>query len=1202
MLVSRTTRTLFLLAAVLFTVRCGSNTPATEETDTTKPPKDVITENDLPTVDQIESDLTIEDVTQDVVLPPGPVLISMYAPTLCGCAANEIPPVNCGWFGGKTTLLRVKATHTAGGYTGVAGIYRIKMMYLGDPESPDGIPVVVTGTPDEFGVFELEFEADTFLPKDSETGDLVNADYPFRMTAVSKVKGDDGKAMEASFDFHLTIDTQGPDLTLVSPDPASESTPKFLESFLVAVLAQDEASGLENASFFFEDTAISSVSGLKGATGIKPISSTLDISEFATQRGEFRVVSEDCVGNSTETTVTVDIIATPKFEMPPKLDSEALQGTLRLMHTVDLDVDDGLNDILVITNSSIGISRTDATDGPGAIQPLLEVAGLEDAQLLDLDGDTFLDLLAMASVAGERRLLFFPQIVDQDGNGTFEFPAEPLESYVLDSRLNLFKTHDMNLDGHPDVVVAGPEDEYSVAVYIHTGKTAEMGAVGKSFYQPRILTGVVGTASFDFAQLNDDAFPDVVLGLEGRSFVTSLINDGTGGFEIAHDTALYGAGSRLVVAKDLDDDGIDDAIMTSTDHKALYVAHGNGYGYFTVLKAMVGQSIEDFGTGHVAQLIEYGMFSSSVRTAGDILSLGSEPDSMVLVNLDDLAEPDIAVALPSDNRIALFMGEPQSGGAFREEYFLQPGINPRAVIAGRFNGDFYNDLACLAGEPPRVVLLFNKGADSPGKFKGPLEIPLPVKRTWTQGRLQPTHFVVRDIDNRPGNEIVVVSEAEKQQFDEDTSLSVPLVLSFLSAGSLPTNVPIKSITSPEIGDAVSGLSAGTLDTQDSCVDLVVTYNGAPQDPCSGRSFDVLRGCRKVISAYSGDDLDGNNADHLIPLQSQQPGHFWALGGFLGLKKPSGVVVGALDLDGLDDVVLFSPESGSAANPESYQINQVASYLTRFNSNWLSTLLGTECPQLYNQTWFRCAPYWPLAQSDGLCGMGLGDEPPVCMPATGDSTCDPIVSAARPSDETDDTETGFDPVAAVMGDFYPDSVGCNDLMIAWRSGQVTYLKAGCANGVYDFHQPSLPPHLFAVGEDPVDLSAGDVNKDGLVDAVTALETNVTVVYGMPGGELMSVPHYLVGLDDGEINPSSVNIADVNEDDLPDILFTVRNKNQLGIYLSGGEGTFFGPVYLPCGATPTDSAMADMDADGCLDVVILNKDSSSVTILRSLRCNN
>jgi len=399
------------------------------------------------------------------------------------------------------------------------------------------------------------------------------------------------------------------------------------------------------------------------------------------------------------------------------------------------------------------------------------------------------------------------------------------------------------------------------------------------------------------------------------------------------------------------------------------------------------------------------------------------------------------------------------------------------------------------------------------------------------------------------------------------------------------------------------LTAGKFDTQDSCLDLAISYSGTPENPCAGRTFDILRGCRKVFAMFEDvESLGGANADVLVPQGSQQPGHFWPLGGYLGLKSPSGILAAKLDLDDLDDIIMFAPESGSPTTPESYQLNTVGVYLTRFDRNWLSMPGGvSQCPQQYDQTWFRCAPYWPLPQADGLCGQaGSGTEPPPCVPSTGDVNCDATVHAAWTADRTGHDETGFDPVAAVAGNFYPDSNGCNDIMVAWKSGNVSYLRAACNVGAYGFHQAATMPHLFAVGYDPVDLKAADLDKDGYVDAVAALEGNISVVYGLPGGNLFAPPQYLINLPDGALKPSSLNLSDVNEDGLLDILFTVRNTNQLAVFVSGGDRQFYGPFYLPTGAQPKESVVADLDGDGCLDVAVLNEGSKSVTILKNLRC--
>jgi len=70
------------------------------------------------------------------------------------------------------------------------------------------------------------------------------------------------------------------------------------------------------------------------------------------------------------------------------------------------------------------------------------------------------------------------------------------------------------------------------------------------------------------------------------------------------------------------------------------------------------------------------------------------------------------------------------------------------------------------------------------------------------------------------------------------------------------------------------------------------------------------------------------------------------------------------------------------------------------------------------------------------------------------------------------------------------------------------------------------------------------------------------------------------------PRWVAIADVNHDENPDILVANADAGSISVLLGDGKGKFSsGPGSpIPAGRLPNDLAIADMNGDGNLDVVI------------------
>jgi len=83
------------------------------------------------------------------------------------------------------------------------------------------------------------------------------------------------------------------------------------------------------------------------------------------------------------------------------------------------------------------------------------------------------------------------------------------------------------------------------------------------------------------------------------------------------------------------------------------------------------------------------------------------------------------------------------------------------------------------------------------------------------------------------------------------------------------------------------------------------------------------------------------------------------------------------------------------------------------------------------------------------------------------------------------------------------------------------------------------------------------------------------------------------DDGSKNPWSLEVADLNHDNLPDLIYTDFSLELL-IRFGLGRGQFSDPVAYQPGITPVDLAVADFDGDGDQDVVVGNTSEYRVSV--------
>ncbi|MGB8986721.1 MAG: FG-GAP-like repeat-containing protein, partial [Candidatus Sulfotelmatobacter sp.] len=149
---------------------------------------------------------------------------------------------------------------------------------------------------------------------------------------------------------------------------------------------------------------------------------------------------------------------------------------------------------------------------------------------------------------------------------------------------------------------------------------------------------------------------------------------------------------------------------------------------------------------------------------------------------------------------------------------------------------------------------------------------------------------------------------------------------------------------------------------------------------------------------------------------------------------------------------------------------------------------------------------------------------------------------------------------------------------------------------------------AGGRSTYSAAVADVNGDGKLDVIVADECDysndcgngvVAVVLGNGDGTLQAPLTY----NSGGMNLASLLVKDVNGDGKLDILATngcIDNScssGSIGVLFGNGNGTFQAPIsYNPGGSGSFSMAMADVNGDGKLDLLVAN------TCLTNSNCNN
>ena len=183
----------------------------------------------------------------------------------------------------------------------------------------------------------------------------------------------------------------------------------------------------------------------------------------------------------------------------------------------------------------------------------------------------------------------------------------------------------------------------------------------------------------------------------------------------------------------------------------------------------------------------------------------------------------------------------------------------------------------------------------------------------------------------------------------------------------------------------------------------------------------------------------------------------------------------------------------------------------------------------------------------------------------------------------DFVAGNAPVAAVAGDFYGN--GHADLAIINQSSQTASLPLGNGDGTFQTSRS------YAAGLKPASIASGNLNGNktpGLVvanycgsDPSCGQQGNIAVFLADDQGVYRLSSTYSVGA-----GPVAVALADVNGDGSIDILALNRIDKSLSILRGAGDGTFGPPITFPLAGAPVAVAAGDLNNDGKPDLAVLS----------------
>ena len=221
---------------------------------------------------------------------------------------------------------------------------------------------------------------------------------------------------------------------------------------------------------------------------------------------------------------------------------------------------------------------------------------------------------------------------------------------------------------------------------------------------------------------------------------------------------------------------------------------------------------------------------------------------------------------------------------------------------------------------------------------------------------------------------------------------------------------------------------------------------------------------------------------------------------------------------------------------------------------------------------------------------VGERFPIALGVLGPSFLPP--AAGAPSSQLvfprADFPTGTSPVAVVAASFRTGNSQQLDLAVANKTSNNVSILLGKPDGSFGTKTD------FSTGATPVALVAGDFNADGKLDLaiVNQVDKTVSILLGQGDGTFKPVSGTLPQTGNG---PSAIVAGDFNADGKLDLAVVNQTDSTVSIFLGNGDGTFKARTDIPTGSSPTALAASDFNGDGKLDLAVVNKNADTVSVL-------
>ena len=742
--------------------------------------------------------------------------------------------------------------------------------------------------------------------------------------------------------------------------------------------------------------------------------------------------------------------------------------------------------------------------------------------------------------------------------------------------------------------------------------------------------------SLAIGDFNNDACLDIVVPQYTADGIAILLGDGNGSFatNISY-TITSGSGPYSICTGDYNNDNNTDIAVANYGSSTIGILFGYGNGS---LSSMITYSTgyqtfpifittDDFNNDNILDLVvanfridnvgvflgyRNGTFANFVTYSTGI---GSDPTAITIGDFNNDTHLDLAVANSENSNIGILFGN--GDGTFDKVITYSTGFesHPDSIVSGDLNNDHLLDIIIADSSSDYVAVLY-------GSLNGIFNKPI----LYTDASFaNPSGLALGDVNYDNNLDIIITNFGTDNVAiltgNGNGSFSLGRLYSLVS-GADPKDVVIADFNNDSRWDMAiveSGIGR---------VNLLVRYVAA----LFQNATTYTTGHDEHPHAITVGDFNNDNRSDIAVANSgtDNIGIYFGYGNgsfapeknyYVGLySSPQYVTVGDFNQDHYLDIVTASPYydgiivllgygNSSFQDPTVYSTKQGSQpYWVAtgdFNNNkridFVVANLGRDNIAIllnYNYNAFQDQQTYSNAYSlrpSSIIACDLND----------DTYIDVVAAFA-----------GYDSVGILYGygngsfnDIIMYSVGYQsypyeiisvdinhdyilDIIVANAGSSTLGVLLGLGNRTF----ATVMLFFTGIESEPYSAASADFNNDTHIDIVTAnyRGNSIGVLLGYGNGSFASVVIYSTV--DGS-RPQSVAVSDFNQDHILDIVVANYRRDNVGLFLGNGDGTFQHQIEFSTGnfSMPTFLIANDFNNDSINDVAVSNKNADNIGIL-------